>query len=164
MWGDSGALRALASRVDGMGDDVVLRRRVLLDGQQVQWHSTAADRFRQQLADRLASVERSGAEVDEVARGRVWTGADALKRGLVDELGGLRRALDLARDRAGLAADAPVRTFPHAPLLRQLRRPQSSEDLGAAAQALLPEVRGGVGDLLGALGGGGELLMPPVRL
>jgi len=67
MWGDSGALRALASRVDGMGDDVVLRRRVLLDGQQVQWHSTAADRFRQQLADRLASVERSGAEVDEVA-------------------------------------------------------------------------------------------------
>ena len=103
-------------------------------------------------------------QVDEVARGRVWTGADALKRGLVDELGGLRRALDVARDRAGLAADAPVRTFPHAPLLRQLRRPQSSEDLGAAAHALLPEVRGGVGDLLGALGGGGELLMPPVRL
>jgi len=67
MWGDSGALRALASQVDGMSDDVVLRRRALLDGQQVQWHSTAADRFKQQLAERLTSVEQSGREVDELA-------------------------------------------------------------------------------------------------
>jgi protease-4 len=103
-------------------------------------------------------------QVDEVARGRVWTGADALQRGLVDELGGLRRALDLARDRAGLAADTPVRTFPHVSLVRQLRRPQSSEDQGAAAQAAVPTLRAGVDDLLGALGGGAELLMPPVRL
>ena len=35
--------------------------------------------------------------VDEIARGRVWTGADAKERGLVDELGGLRVALDVAR-------------------------------------------------------------------
>ena len=106
-------------------------------------------------------------QVDEVARGRVWTGSDALQRGLVDELGGLRRALDVARDRAGLAADVPVRTFPHASLVRQLRRPQSSEDQGAAAQAALPglpTLRTGVDDLLGALGGGAELLMPPLRL
>ena len=32
--------------------------------------------------------------VDAVARGRVWTGADAKERGLVDELGGLRTAID----------------------------------------------------------------------
>lgn len=50
-----------------MSDDVVLRRRALLDGQSVRWHSTAADRFRQQLAERLASVEQSGREVDDVA-------------------------------------------------------------------------------------------------
>ena len=31
--------------------------------------------------------------VHEIARGRVWTGADALERGLVDEMGGLRRAV-----------------------------------------------------------------------
>ena len=35
--------------------------------------------------------------VHEVARGRVWTGADALERGLVDELGGMRRAVEIAR-------------------------------------------------------------------
>src|SRR6185503_1455436 len=31
--------------------------------------------------------------VDEVGRGRVWTGAQAVERGLVDELGGLREAV-----------------------------------------------------------------------
>jgi protease-4 len=33
------------------------------------------------------------AEVEEVARGRVWTGADALAKGLVDELGDLEDAV-----------------------------------------------------------------------
>ncbi|MGB6455374.1 MAG: signal peptide peptidase SppA, partial [Streptosporangiaceae bacterium] len=42
-------------------------------------------------------------QVDEVARGRVWTGADALAHGLVDELGGLERAAAIARRRAGLS-------------------------------------------------------------
>ncbi len=35
-------------------------------------------------------------QVDKIARGRVWTGADAMKIGLVDELGGLDAALDYA--------------------------------------------------------------------
>ena len=47
--------------------------------------------------------------VDAVARGRVWTGADALERGLVDELGGLRTAISRAKVLAGLDADADVR-------------------------------------------------------
>lgn len=42
------------------------------------------------------------AEVDTVARGRVWTGAQALERGLVDRLGGLTEALDVAAARAKL--------------------------------------------------------------
>jgi protease-4 len=40
--------------------------------------------------------------VDEIAQGRVWTGADALNIGLVDELGGLEKAIDMAADIAGL--------------------------------------------------------------
>ena len=39
-------------------------------------------------------------EIDRVAQGRVWTGADAVKLGLVDRLGGLEAALELARERA----------------------------------------------------------------
>lgn len=41
-------------------------------------------------------------EVDKVARGRVWTGRQAKENGLVDELGGLSKALSIAREHAGL--------------------------------------------------------------
>ena len=76
--------------------------------------------------------------VHEAAKGRVWTGADARERGLVDELGGLEHAAKLARLRAGLAADAELVRFPSAPLALRWRPPRSSEDPGAAAAALDP--------------------------
>ncbi len=41
-------------------------------------------------------------EVDAIARGRVWTGQDALEVGLVDELGNLQDAMDAAAAMAGL--------------------------------------------------------------
>jgi protease-4 len=47
--------------------------------------------------------------VQEIAKGRIWSGADAKELGLVDELGGYHVALRLAREAAGLAPDAPVR-------------------------------------------------------
>jgi protease-4 len=74
-------------------------------------------------------------QVHDVARGRVWTGADAAERGLVDELGGLADAADLARKRAGLPIDAPLRPWPHVPPLERLRPAASSEDPRAAASA-----------------------------
>lgn len=46
--------------------------------------------------------------VEQVAGGRVWTGAQALERRLVDRLGGLREAVALAGARAGLRAGEPV--------------------------------------------------------
>jgi protease-4 len=42
-------------------------------------------------------------EIDAVAQGRVWTGVEALKHGLVDRLGGLDVAIDVARAKAKLA-------------------------------------------------------------
>lgn len=41
-------------------------------------------------------------EVDGIGRGRVWTGNQAAKLGLVDELGGLSRAIELAKELAGI--------------------------------------------------------------
>ena len=41
--------------------------------------------------------------VDEIGKGRIWTGKQAKEIGLVDELGGLNLALSIARKRAGLA-------------------------------------------------------------
>jgi protease-4 len=48
-------------------------------------------------------------EVNEIGRGRVWTGNQAVKIGLVDELGGLSRAIDLAKDLAGIPAAEEVK-------------------------------------------------------
>ena len=50
--------------------------------------------------------------VDEIAQGRVWSGADALKIGLVDELGGLERAITVAAKEAKLGANYSVVEFP----------------------------------------------------
>ena len=61
----------------------------------------------------------------KIARGRVWTGAQAKQNGLVDGFGGLRDAIAKARDLAGIAKGerVEVRRFPAAePPLKQLQR------------------------------------------
>lgn len=51
-------------------------------------------------------------QVDAVGRGRVWTGEQALERRLIDELGGLRQALEHARQQAGLPDHSPILELP----------------------------------------------------
>lgn len=53
-------------------------------------------------------------QIDQVARGRVWSGEDALQVGLVDEIGGLNTAIAKARELAEIDADSDVRlvTYP----------------------------------------------------
>jgi protease-4 len=89
------------------------------------------------FTDKVASGRRMSAErVHELARGRVWTGADAIANGLADEAGGLREAIAIARKRAGLPADAPVRIYPRLSPLDQLRPAESSEARPAARSQL----------------------------
>jgi protease-4 len=89
-----------------------------------------------------------GAEsVDAVARGRVWTGRQALELGLVDALGGRNEAVRQAKALAGLAEDAPVevRAYPRPATLgeiltgsrKEARRSIASRD-GAGPRALAP--------------------------
>ena len=56
--------------------------------------------------------EMKVADVDSIAQGRVWTGRDALKLGLVDELGGL----DLAIEKAAELAEAKDYSLEHLPI------------------------------------------------
>ena len=59
--------------------------------------------------ERVSQGRKMSAEaVEEVAKGRVWTGEDAKARGLVDELGGFDKALSLAKQAAGIAPDQDV--------------------------------------------------------
>ena len=41
-------------------------------------------------------------KIDEIAQGRVWSGEDALEIGLIDEVGGIEKAIEVAKDLAGL--------------------------------------------------------------
>jgi len=67
------------------------------------------DNFYGQFVARVAEARRlTPQQVDAVARGRVWTGAQALERKLIDRFGGFEDALLEAGKRAGIAADAPV--------------------------------------------------------
>jgi protease-4 len=75
----------------------------------------------------------SATRVHELARGRVWTGADARERSLVDELGGLEDAAAIARRRAGLPATAPLVPYPRLSTLERIWPASNSEDRRAAA-------------------------------
>ena len=100
-----------------------------------------ADLFYTDFVERVAKGRKLTVEaVDAVARGRVWTGADAKERGLVDELGGLRTAITRAKVLAGLDADADVRLvgYPGSSLLEFLRPKPSSQP----AAASLPDALG----------------------
>jgi protease IV len=104
-----------------------------------------ADLFYADFIERVAHGRKMTVEaVDAIARGRVWTGADALERGLVDELGGLRTAITRAKVLAGLEPDADVRlvSYPGSSLMDMLRPKPSSQP----AAASLPEA---VGALIG---------------
>lgn len=94
------------------------------------------DAIYRDFTEKVAQGRRMTVEqVHEVARGRVWTGADAAANGLVDELGGMTAAAEIARRRAGLPASAPLRAWPRLTPLDQLRPPESSESRPAAAAA-----------------------------
>ena len=104
-----------------------------------------ADLFYTDFVERAADGRKLSTEaVDDVARGRVWTGADALARGLVDELGGFRTAVRRAKILAGLDEDADIRiaSYPSSSLLDMVRPRASSQP----AAASLPDA---VGALLG---------------
>ncbi len=104
--------------------------------------------FVQRVADgRGMTVE----DVDTIARGRVWTGADAAERGLVDELGGLRTAIRRAKVLAGLEPDAKVKIvgYPGSSLRDRLRPRASSQPAAASLpEAVAAVLAGSVSGLL----------------
>jgi protease-4 len=55
------------------------------------------------------------AKVDAAARGRVFSGVDAKRAGLVDELGGLQLALSIAKAKANIDEAKPIRVRPFPP-------------------------------------------------
>lgn len=102
-------LAKIGVRVDGVATSAVaggLDPRRPLNPEVGRVIQSAVDKsYRDFLA--LAAEQRklSLEAVDAVAQGRVWSGAQALERGLVDQLGGFKETLAAAAEKAGLPAD-----------------------------------------------------------
>jgi protease-4 len=72
--------------------------------------------FYDQFVEKVAESRHSTPEkIDALAQGRVWTGRQAKQNGLVDELGGLDRAVAVAKQRAKIAADSDVELVVYPP-------------------------------------------------
>jgi protease IV len=72
--------------------------------------------FYDQFVEKVAESRHSTPEkIDAIAQGRVWTGRQARQNGLVDDLGGLDRAVALAKQRAKIAADSDVEIVVYPP-------------------------------------------------
>jgi len=69
--------------------------------------------YRQFIGHVAKARSKTVEQVDAVAQGRVWAGAEAHDLGLVDELGGSQRAIEIAAELAGLGKDYDVR-YPEA--------------------------------------------------
>ncbi len=77
--------------------------------------------FTERVADgRSMDVER----VDDIGQGRVWSGFNAMELGLVDEFGGLNRAVEVAIEESGVEnyriVSLPVQKDPFEELLKSL--------------------------------------------
>ncbi|MDH3212626.1 MAG: signal peptide peptidase SppA [Myxococcales bacterium] len=117
--------------------------------------------FVERVADgRNLSTER----VDQLGRGRVWTGVQAVESGLIDEVGGLRVAVGRAKASLGLDLDADVAliTFP-----QPMSLAEQIDDLlrGIAASAgpelPLPRVARSILAWLESVPEGAPALVPP---
>ncbi len=135
-----------------------------------QWLDRVYEDFTSKVATGR-NLEKS--KVLEVAKGRIWTGEDALGLGLVDALGGFDVALKLAKEAAKISAgdDVNLVVFPRKrsffeALTKRLPDNSERDAFAKVAVELVNEVRPALvmlRDLGLAPGATGVLTMPPVR-
>jgi protease IV len=124
--------------------------------------------FKQHVA---AGRHLSDEQVEAVAKGRVWTGEDAKKNGLVDELGGYEVALRLAKEAVKIPADQKYKlaVYPRQKsaaerIYDRLVNPDHDSDAAAptAAQTLAGTLLQLLAGVETAMRGPGALQMPPL--
>lgn len=146
-------LRGAFAKIGAQRDEVTRGAHAGIYADTTQWQGDLVERvehslhhvygvFKQRVIDgRQLDPER----LDDLAGGRVWTGAQALSCGLIDALGDFQRAVEIAAVEAGLSADgrfelvtisAPRRWLPPKPveaakILFSGRRSQQFADLAA---------------------------------
>jgi protease IV len=99
--------------------------------------------FYDQFIEKVSQARQSTPEkIDAIAQGRVWTGRQAKAIGLVDELGGLSRAIAIAKERAKIPAAQEISVVVYPPkrsFFEALSHPfgQTEESASQAALQLM---------------------------
>jgi protease-4 len=162
-----GTYEKLGAHIEG----VTIGRNAGLESPQRPFNESERQKLREQIGsfykgfvEKVAAARKLPvARVDQLAQGRVWTGAQAQQHGLVDALGGLDRAIAMAKDRAGIPADTQVEVVTYPPrrtLAEMLIEELTGEGSDRQLDAMVSLVGGMRTAELRALG----LLTAPARL
>jgi len=154
----------------GRHAEIASPARPFTDSERARLAALMEDTYQAFLSKVAESRDMTVEEVTAIAQGRVWTGRQAERIGLVDELGGLDRALAVAKERAGIGADERVQVVVYPPrrsVYELISRGLAGE--GASLPALLPAEDRRLIGLFAApalLAGAGEplALMPALTL
>lgn len=93
---------------------------------------TEIEQFYKSFVGKVADArKRKFDEVEPLAQGRVWTGAQAKQNGLIDEIGGIDRAIELVKQKAKLAATDKIKLVAYPPRKSLLQILTNRDDLSA---------------------------------
>ncbi len=160
----TGSIGVITARINlrGMYDKLGIKKELLSRGQFAELDSDYApltDAERNKIRESIdatyegflervaAARHRKPEDIAPLAQGRVWLGAQARENGLVDELGGLDRAVELVRQRAKIPASSAIALVPY-PQRRSLlemllTRADEVSALDMSVQAALKSIPGG---------------------
>jgi protease IV len=92
--------------------DMVTISRPLTEAEKNVWQTRTEEIYETFTGKAAAGRNMSQDDLKKVASGRVWTGAQAKERGLVDVLGGYNDAIEIAAAKAGITDDYKVKLYP----------------------------------------------------
>ena len=113
--------------------------RPLTDAEKTFWQKDIEEHYETFTGKAAEGRGVNKEEIKKVASGRVWTGAQAIDRNLVDVLGGFNDAVKIAAEKAGVSDDYKIRYYPkQKPFLENLMY-QLEENSSAKAKSELGE-------------------------
>jgi len=180
----TGSIGVFYGRVNllGLYDKIGLKKQILSRGQYARIDSdygplSADERgklrseievFYQGFVSRVAEGrKRKYNDVEPLAQGRVWLGTQAKQNGLIDEIGGLDRALELVKERAKIPASEKISlvTYPPRKTLFDYLLNRDEDNVGIETMLIKKKISALIGKVpVQALSQGGVMRLMPFAI